>query len=102
MSNITEVAFTTPAIKWITPSHSSNQGFQDHLNEAIMASDRKRASNANKAGEDKSYRLIADQLRDTATQKTVSSNSNHVSNEMLNLYIAQERKNEKSGRGRTL
>lgn len=80
----------------------ARDGFSKELDEAMLAGDRRKVSQEAAIG--KSGFEYADesinQLVTSSNQMNQAAAKGYVSTGMLNLYIAQERKDEKSGRGR--
>ncbi len=80
-------------------------GFQDQLNEAIKASDGKSTLKARTDTEHRQYQLndSMNQLVNSGTKQTaMNMGNNRLSSGMINQYLAQERKDEKSGKGRAI
>lgn len=98
---ITEIAsLVTP--KLVKTVAWNKNGFPKDLDEAIRISDRKKSSEeaaTSKNGFEYSDEFV-NQLMSTSNQMNQAAAQGHISTGMLNLYIAQERKDEKSGRGR--
>lgn len=82
----------------------SKNGFSVALDEAILAGDRKKSS-SDVAVKKNGMELIDDstnQLVSTSNNMNLAAAKGHVSAGMLDLYMAQERKEEKTGRGRII
>ena len=102
-SSITEISsLITP--KLVKSSAWTRNGFSIALDEAIIAGDRKKSSSESVV-KTKGLELSDDsisQLVSSSNQMNLAAAQGHVSNGMLNLYLSQERKDEKSGRGRII
>lgn len=100
-SPISEISsLITP--KLVKSTAWAKNGFSTALDEAILAGDRKK--NIADAGiKKKGFEYSDDsinQLVNTSNQMNMAAAKGHVSAGMLDLYMAQERKDEKTGRGR--
>ena len=105
MNKILEISSITPA-RSIQAHVSYQDGFSQELYEAIHATDRKKITFQAPELEAKTQTANnnnnnVEQLVSSLIQIHASplSNTHHTSG-MLGLYIAQERKDEKSGKGR--
>lgn len=100
-TKISEISsLVTP--KLVKTTALNKDGFSRALDEAIIAGDKKKNSKdvpINKNGFSYSDESV-NQLVSTSNQMNQAAAKGHVSAGMLNLYMAQERKDEKTGRGR--
>lgn len=103
MEKVSDVTSITPPTRSFKTYAWERDGFSEQLSEAINAANRKNASiEKNEIRERSNYSnsSIAQLVSaDSIIKASVLANT-HLSAGMVNLYIAQERKNEKSGKGR--
>lgn len=105
MNKISDVSSTTVPTRAIKKSAWARDGFSQALTDAMNAPDKNKQNTAQMAARD-AYSFSngsIEQLVSTSNQKNAASMANtHTSAAMMNLYMAQERKDEKSGRGREI
>lgn len=103
MYKVSEVTSTS----WPTNSRlpQPGNGFYEYFTEAMKASDKKLALIAKATKDNKLYQITnsVDQLVHSGQRLNATNlEKNRLTAGMLNLYIAQERKDEKTGRGRAV
>jgi hypothetical protein len=102
---IIDTAITTQPTNWNISYPNSKAGFQDQLNEAIRASDSKstlKSRTDNELSHFQKNDSVNQLVHSGKKQDAINLGNARLSSGMLNLYLAQEKKDEKSGKGRAI
>ena len=98
MDKIGTVDSITPSMKWGTKNGWAKDGFQKLLTDALNTLDQQAVTSSTQ-NLDSEFNITDHQLGFFNASSFVNS---QLSTGMINLYIAQENKNEKTGRGRQI